>query len=160
MVGLREAWDNFLVKIGVADVVYEEDEKVSVQKNNVTPMRKRTEISGGEHKLKINEVSSQIIIVKPSAYNQVETINKHLKSEKAVIINLESVDLNLANRIRDFVYGSVDMVEGNIAEVSDNIIIVTPGNFNIDTGKSTDNSYKRWLKKSDTSTFNYTNFGN
>ena len=54
-----------------------------------------------------------------------------LKSRKPIVVNLESVEKNVARRIIDFLSGAVYALDGDIQKVSNGIFIIAPNNVNI-----------------------------
>lgn len=83
--------------------------------NNLTPMR------GGKSSKKM-----QICIFKPTAFDDVREISDTLLNNCAVILNMEGVDLSLAQRIIDFMMGSCYAIDGNLQKISNFMFIITP----------------------------------
>ena len=132
---MSEVWNKFLIRTGLADEVdIVEDEPANSQKDNVTSIKKGSKVDdGGSNLVSIHKNKpSEIVFVNPEEFDQVSSINGHLKNGKAVIVNMESIDIALANRIRDFLYGSIDMIDGSVEEInSANIIVVAPKHFSM-----------------------------
>jgi cell division inhibitor SepF len=73
----------------------------------------------------------KVVIVQPESFNDAQDICDHLKSKKPIVINLEGLEKDLAQRIIDFLSGSVYALDGSIQKVSNEIFIVAPYNVDI-----------------------------
>ncbi len=76
---------------------------------------------------KIFEVS----IMKPTRFDDSQDICDMLLDERATVVNLEGIDLALAQRIMDFISGSVYALNGKIHQISNLIFIVSPESVDI-----------------------------
>ena len=72
----------------------------------------------------------QVVLVKPDRFESAPEIADHLREKRTVVLNLESVDKNVARRLLDFVAGVAYASEGKIKKVAAFTYIVTP--FNVD----------------------------
>lgn len=88
----------------------------------VTPMRQpaRKHASGME-----------VCVMKPTSYDDAREIGETLLSGRTVILNLEGLDLEIAQRIIDFTSGSTFAISGNLQKISNYIFLVTPTNVGI-----------------------------
>jgi cell division inhibitor SepF len=73
----------------------------------------------------------KVVIIQPEAFEDAQGICEHLKDKKPVIINLEILEKETAQRIVDFLSGSVYALEGNIQKVSNGIFLIAPNNVDI-----------------------------
>ena len=73
----------------------------------------------------------KVIIMQPETFNDAQDICDHLKSKKPVVINLEELVKEDAQRIVDFLSGSIYALDGNIQKVSAGIFIIAPNNVDI-----------------------------
>lgn len=111
--------------------VYEEPERetrhsrpaaASPRRNSsVTPMR-QVPRSGS-----FMEVS----MVRPSSMEDARDICEMLLSGRAVVINMEGVHLELAQRIIDFASGACYSIDGNLQKISNYIFIITPNHIEL-----------------------------
>lgn len=117
---------------------YEEDEPEEVKKParaaavepepakpaaRVTPMRTgkaRTLPSGME-----------VCVIKPTAVDDAREITDTLLSNRTVVLNLEGLDVEIAQRIIDFTSGSTYAMGGNLQKISHYIFIITPKSVDI-----------------------------
>lgn len=75
--------------------------------------------------------SMQVRIIKPSSFDQAKQITDTLLSGRTVLLNLEGLDVNTAQRIVDFASGSCYALHGNFMKISHFIIVITPENVDI-----------------------------
>ena len=73
----------------------------------------------------------KVVVVSPDSFEEARDIAEHLKQKKPVVINLESVEKEVARRIIDFLSGAVYATEGNIQTISAGIFLVAPYNVGI-----------------------------
>lgn len=73
----------------------------------------------------------KVVVVQPENFNDAQDICDHLKNKKPIVINLEGLEKDLAQRIIDFLSGSVYALDGSIQKVSNEIFIVAPHNVDI-----------------------------
>ena len=89
---------------------------------------------GGKHNkvVKIHTTSQlKLVVMQPENFEDARDIANHLKSKKPVVMNLESVDRDVARRIVDFLSGAVFALDGNIQKVSNGIFLIAPYNVGI-----------------------------
>ena len=87
----------------------------------ITPMR------GGRK----GNVSMEVCVIKPSSFEDAREISETLLADRTVILNMEGLDLGLAQRIIDFTSGSCYAIDGNLQKVSNYIFIITPASVDI-----------------------------
>ncbi|MFI3237506.1 MAG: cell division protein SepF [Lachnospiraceae bacterium] len=68
----------------------------------------------------------EVVCFKPKAVEETYALCDTLKDGRAVILNLEEVEMAVAQRILDFVSGSCYSLEANFQFISKNIFMVTP----------------------------------
>ena len=73
----------------------------------------------------------EVCVIKPSSFDDAREISETLLANHTVILNMEGVDLALAQRIIDFISGSCYAIDGNLQKVSNYIFIVTPSDVDI-----------------------------
>lgn len=107
---------------------FEEERKVSAIKEKqvktapkVTPMRPvRKQGSGME-----------VCVIKPTSVEDAREITETLLMNRTVVLNVEGLDLEIAQRIIDFTSGSCFAISGNLQKISNYIFIITPPNVDI-----------------------------
>ena len=89
--------------------------------SKVTPMRQPLK----------KGVAMEVCVIKPSAVDEAREITETLLSGRTVILNLEGLDLEIAQRIIDFTSGATFAISGNLQKISNYIFLVTPANVDI-----------------------------
>lgn len=127
----KPAKKSFFDRIRKSDVDEEEDyddyeppARTTSRSNNnkVTPMRQPARRSG---------VSMEVCVIKPNSVDDAREITETLLSGRTVILNLEGLDLEVAQRIIDFTSGATFAISGNLQKISNYIFLVTPTNVDI-----------------------------
>ena len=90
--------------------------------NKVTPMRQPA---------RRNNVSMEVCVIKPTSVDDAREITETLLSGRTVILNLEGLDLEVAQRIIDFTSGATFAISGNLQKISNYRFLVTPTNVDI-----------------------------
>ncbi len=90
--------------------------------SKVTPMRQPAQKRGG---------NMEVCVVKPTSVDDSREITETLLSGRTVILNLEGMDLEIAQRIIDFISGATFAISGNLQKISNYIFLVTPTNVDI-----------------------------
>ena len=70
-------------------------------------------------------------MIMPKSFDDANTIAELLLERKAVVLNLEGIDMSAAQRIIDFASGACYTVGGNLQKISKKIFIVVPQNMNL-----------------------------
>ena len=91
----------------------------------VTPMRKRS----GKN--------MEVFVIKPSNMEDTREIADTLLANCTVVLNLEGLDVEVAQRVIDFSSGACYSIDGSLQKVSNYIFILTPANVGI-SGDITD----------------------
>ena len=64
-------------------------------------------------------------------YDDTQAIVDNLKNRKPIIVNLDSLEQDLAQRVLDFMSGAVYALDGTIQKVSRSIFVLVPSNIDI-----------------------------
>ena len=105
------------------DINRNRDRSSTKASSKVTPMRpssKKTTSSGLE-----------VCVIKPTAFEDAREITETLLMNRPVILNVEGLDVEIAQRIIDFASGSCFAISGNLQKISNYIFIITPANVDI-----------------------------
>ena len=105
--------------------------KTQSSSSKVTPMYSVKKKTSGSSAGSSNEVC----VIKPKKFDESTEIVDALLDNCTVILNLEGLDITLAQHIIDFTAGASYAIEGNIKKVSSYIFILTPEGVDI-TGDS------------------------
>ena len=88
----------------------------------VTPMR-QTRRMGSD--------GMEVCVIKPTTVEDAREITETLLANRTVVLNLEGVDVDIAQRIIDFTSGSCFAINGNLQKISHYIFIITPASVDI-----------------------------
>lgn len=84
--------------------------------------------------VKLHESGNQqmcVMVFRPGSFEEARDITDHLKERRASIVNLESVEKEVARRIVDFLSGAVYALDGDMQKISNGIFFVAPRNVEI-----------------------------
>lgn len=116
----------------------EEEEEVLEEQEEIKEEPAQPNFFSSNSKGKQNKVVNihsasqfKVVIMQPENIDDAQDICDHLKNKKPVVINLEDVEKEAAQRIVDFLSGSVYALDGNIQKVSAGIFLVAPNNVDI-----------------------------
>ncbi|NMA66347.1 MAG: cell division protein SepF [Clostridiaceae bacterium] len=91
----------------------------------------------------------KVVVLSPQNILEARELCDHLKANKPVIMNVEGVDTALAQRMVDFLSGSVYCLDGDIQKISSGIFLATPASIEI-TGDLKDDMRNKgvfsWVK--------------
>lgn len=107
------------------DMKQDNSSRTPAPSSNVTPMRQPASRRGG-----VNP-GMEVCVVKPISVDDSREITETLLSGRTVILNLEGMDLEIAQRIIDFISGATFAISGNLQKISNYIFLVTPTNVDI-----------------------------
>ena len=73
----------------------------------------------------------EVCVIKPTNVDDSREITETLLSGRTVILNLEGLDLEAAQRIIDFTSGATFAIDGNLQKISNYIFLITPTTVDI-----------------------------
>ena len=73
----------------------------------------------------------EVCVVKPSTVEDAREIAENLLNGRTVVLNVEGVPVDIAQRIIDFTSGSCFAISGNLQKIANYIFIITPENVDI-----------------------------
>lgn len=103
------------------------------------PVSKRT-VSGGNKITQMRQSSSrkvasgngmEVCVMKPTSIDEAREITDTLLANRTVVLNLEGIDVDIAQRIIDFASGSCYAISGNLQKISHYIFIITPSSVDV-----------------------------
>lgn len=68
----------------------------------------------------------EVCVIKPTSVEDAREITDTLLENRTVLLNMEGLDVDMAQRIIDFTSGSTYAIDGNLQKVSHYIFILTP----------------------------------
>lgn len=73
----------------------------------------------------------EVCVIKPTSVEDAREITETLLANRTVVLNLEGLDVDVAQRIIDFTSGSCFAIGGNLQKISHYIFIITPSSVDI-----------------------------
>ncbi len=138
---MAELLNKFLDYIGIKEVemeddymdddLYEEDVKDT---DNVVSLGNRGRSKSAQNSNVVSLPSAaqmKMIVYHPISYEDTQNIIDNLKSRKPVIVNMEDLELDCAQRILDFMAGAIYALNGTIYKISRGIFVVAPTNYDV-----------------------------
>ena len=127
-------FDKFLDIMKLNDDDYDDDDYIEERSsskrsnstavsNKVTPMRPSNR--------RANNVSMEVCVIKPTSVEDAREITETLLNNRTVVLNVEGLDVEIAQRIIDFTSGSCFAISGNLQKISNYIFIITPAAVDI-----------------------------
>ncbi|MBD5459193.1 MAG: cell division protein SepF [Lachnospiraceae bacterium] len=80
---------------------------------------------------KMSDVGMEVCVIKPTTVEDAREITETLLANRTVVLNLEGLDVEIAQRIIDFTSGSCFAMSGNLQKISHYIFIITPASVDI-----------------------------
>ena len=116
--------EEMLKKISVKEPLREENnERPRKSSSKVTPLRQPRKV--------INSGGMEVCVIKPTSVEDAREITETLLANRTVVLNLEGLDVDIAQRIIDFTSGSTFAISGNLQKISHYIFIITPASVDI-----------------------------
>lgn len=100
------------------------------------PKAKSPKITGPSKLVSINSrnnnrSSNQVYVIKPQEFNEAQRVTDYLKEGRTIVINMEGIEVNAAQRIIDFIGGACYALDGSLQAISANIFIAAPRNTDV-----------------------------
>lgn len=105
------------------DINRNRDRVAAKATSKVTPMRPSSR--------RANSSNMEVCVIKPTSFEDAREITETLLLNRPVILNVEGLDVEIAQRIIDFSSGSCFAINGNLQKISNYIFIITPANVEI-----------------------------
>ena len=98
------------------------EEKIKKASPKIVPARNKKSVSGA---------GMEVCVNKPTSVEDAREITDTLLANRTVVLNLEGLDVDIAQRIIDFTSGSTYAISGNLQKISRYIFIITPASVDI-----------------------------
>ena len=117
-----------------------EDEPREVKKDNKPVVKasagssaKLTPLKGSNNTVRRSGGAGamEVCVIKPSTFEDAREVCETLLTNRTVILNMEGIDLALAQRIIDFTSGACYAIDGTLQKISNFIFILTPASVDI-----------------------------
>ncbi|MGI5838414.1 MAG: cell division protein SepF [bacterium] len=132
--------DKFLNFIGFEDTGLDEGEMPEGEvpdSNNIVPRGRKAAVVNLH-----TQMQGKVVLIEPLSFDEVQSIVDQLKNHKSIIVNVETIEKELAKRMVDFLSGATYALGGNMQKVSSGIFLFVPSNIEI-TGSMRDEINER-----------------
>lgn len=111
----------------------EEEEEITEAEGEEENDEYRVPMANKKNKIVNIHTTTQmkVVLYEPTDFEEAPGIVDNLKNRKPVVINLESLDQELAKKIFDFLNGAVYALDGSIQKISKGIFILAPNNVDV-----------------------------
>ncbi len=106
-------------------------EEHPAKKPGSAPANKITPIKQSGSRRTSNASGMEVCVIKPTSVEDAREITETLLANRTVVLNLEGLDVDIAQRIIDFTSGSCFAISGNLQKISHYIFIITPASVDI-----------------------------
>ena len=73
----------------------------------------------------------EVVLFRPNTFNDTSKAADDLRNRRAVIVNMENVDKDMARRVVDFLSGCVYALDGNVKKIAKSAYLFCPHNMDI-----------------------------
>lgn len=86
----------------------------------------------------VNNMVNEVVVIEPHSFDEIPQVIQTLKEQRSVILNLNVMDPEEAQRAVDFVAGGTYAIDGHQERIGESIFLFTPRNVKVSTvsGKS------------------------
>ncbi len=120
--------DKLMNLIGIEEVEEEpEVEPMAAQPRSVEPRGRKTSLvslPGGGRPVRV-------VVADPTSFDEVQSIADQLKGRRPVIVNLEAMDKEPAQRLLHFLSGTIYALDGQMQRISTSIFLFAPPNVEV-----------------------------
>ncbi|MBE5871574.1 MAG: cell division protein SepF [Lachnospiraceae bacterium] len=109
----------------------EDDEPEEKPSRTKAPATKVTPMKQSKRAGSMNVSDMEVRVIKPTSVEDAREVTDILLANRTVVLNLEGLDVDVAQRIIDFTSGSCYAIQGNLQKISHYIFIITPATVDI-----------------------------
>lgn len=109
-------------KARIVKADFDDEPEIPRKPAKVTQMRTVKKIGGS---------GMEVCVLKPTSVEEARTITETLLSDRTVVLNMEGLEMEIAQRIIDFASGSCYAINGRMQKISHYIFIITPPSVDI-----------------------------
>lgn len=109
--------------VAVKEELVAAEEPVKKTTPKITPLNRQPR--------KMIGAGMEVCVIKPTSVEDAREITETLLANRTVVLNLEGLDVDIAQRIIDFTSGSCFAISGNLQKISHYIFIITPASVDI-----------------------------
>ncbi len=107
------------------------NQPIDINRNRDRSARTNSKVTPMRPSKKASSAGMEVCVIKPIDFDDAREITETLLMNRPVILNVEGLDVDVAQRIIDFASGSCFAISGNLQKISNYIFIITPSNIEI-----------------------------
>ena len=81
--------------------------------------------------LNVGGSKQEVILFRPSSFNDTSKAADDLRNKKAVVVNMENVDKAMARRVVDFLSGCAYALDGKVKKIAQSTYLFCPYNMDV-----------------------------
>ncbi len=117
----------FGIEDDLYEEVYEEDDYVEESR----PRKMFGRSYGKKNNNNSNGGGMKVCVIKPTSIEDGREIASTLLENRTVLLNMEGLDLAVAQRVIDFSSGACYAINGNLQKISNHIFLLTPASVDV-----------------------------
>ena len=110
------------------DDYYDEEEQPVEKKSKIKSIQKADSYATPRTR---SGAGMEVCVIKPTTVEDAREITETLLANRTVVLNMEGIDVDVAQRIIDFASGSCYAISGSLQKISHFIFIITPASVDI-----------------------------
>ncbi|MDR1159738.1 MAG: cell division protein SepF [Syntrophomonadaceae bacterium] len=119
--------------MGVVDKIWSflgvVEEEANEEDLNLNQFKEKEKVKSKDNVVSIHSNKTvKVVIAEPISFDEVQMLADHLKNRKQLIINFEKTPPATAQRLADFLSGTIYALEGQYQQLGNNIYIFAPNN--------------------------------
>ena len=107
----------------------EESSSFNFDAASTAPSGKSGSFSG--QVLNINSNKQEVVLFRPTSFNDTSKAADDLRDKKAIIVNMENVDKALARRVVDFLSGCAYSLDGKVNKIAQSTYLFVPHSMDV-----------------------------
>ena len=112
-----------------SDEMYEEAPRAG-SKESATASKSESGSFNGKV-LNMNSNKPSVVLFRPNSFNDASQAADDLRGKKAVIVNMENVDRDVARRVVDFLSGCAYALDGKVKKIAQSTYLFCPNSMEV-----------------------------
>ena len=113
------------------DEMYEEEAPRASAKDTGASASKSEGGSFSGKVLNMNSNKPSVVLFRPNSFNDASQAADDLRGKKAVIVNMENVDRDVARRVVDFLSGCAYALDGKVKKIAQSTYLFCPNSMDV-----------------------------
>jgi cell division inhibitor SepF len=85
----------------------------------------------------VNNIVNEVVVIEPHSFDEIPQVIQTLKEQRCVVLNLNIMEPDEAQRAVDFVAGGTYAIDGHQERIGESIFLFTPRNVKVSTVSGT-----------------------